>query len=536
MLRNHIGELPPACDVVVVGSGYGAGACATRLAQAGAKVVVLERGREFEHGKFPSSGVDILQQCEFNGRTLPGGQPPGLFDFRIGSDLNVLVGCGLGGTSLINANVSIAPDPRMWSDAVWPRDIRQAAETGELQKYFGRAREVLKPAPYPDKRKEPLKLKNLGLSAGGMSGATFSRAEINIDWQTCNGCGDCVTGCNNGAKRNIAMTYLPLAKQAGAQIFTECKVTHVEPGWKLHFEHAGKGHTLSAKAVVLGAGSLGSTEILLRSKARGLDVSRQVGQRFSGNGDTIAFGYNCDPVLDSVAWGMGRSRGRIVGPTITGLVDLRGSSDWKAGLVIEEGAFPSGMAKLLRPALQLAAGIEGKETRGGFGHWMRERWHELLDLVWTPARGALNRTQVYLMLGHDGADGRLELDGDDKLRVVWPELKDRDVFARCDEHAKALTTRLGGMHVRDPLWTKVLGKELVTVHPLGGCGMGDDPDGGAVDHKGRVFRGSGGVFEGLYVADAAVIPTSLGVNPLLTITALAERVAEHAARDLGFAK
>jgi cholesterol oxidase len=179
----------------------------------------------------------------------------------------------------------------------------------------------------------------------------------------------------------------------------------------------------------------------------------------------------------------------------------------------------------------IAAGI-GVPSRHGFKHWVTEKWHELLDIAW-PRHGALNRSELYLIMGHDGADGQLKLE-DGKVRVVWPELRTRAEVERANRYAKALTDKLGGDIVKDPLWTEVFGKDLVTVHPLGGCPIGPDADHGAVDHKGRVFRGSGGVWEGLYVADGAVLPTSLGVNPLLTITALAERIAEHAARELGF--
>jgi len=103
MLRNHIGELPHGCDVVVVGTGYGAGACATRLAQAGAKVVILERGREFQPGQFPKNLGEMFGETQWDRGPFSPGHPGGLFDFRVSPDLNVLVGCGLGGTSLINA-------------------------------------------------------------------------------------------------------------------------------------------------------------------------------------------------------------------------------------------------------------------------------------------------------------------------------------------------------------------------------------------------------------------------------------------------
>jgi cholesterol oxidase len=551
MLRNHIGELPTACDVVVVGSGYGAGACATRLAQAGAKVVVLERGREFERGQFPDDLGKLFSETQWDRGPFSPGHPSGLFDFRVSKDLNVLVGCGLGGTSLINANVSIEPDARLWADDAWPKEIRAEYAGGDMKKYFGRAREVLKPAPYPDKRKEPSKLAHLALAAGGVPNAKFHRAEVNVDWDRCTGCGDCVTGCNHGAKRTVTMTYLPLAKAAGAQIFTECKVTHVEPvgggapassarrggglqppdqiDWKVHFQHGEKTLALSARAVILGAGALGSTEILLRSE---IGKSKQVGRRFSGNGDVIACGYDCTDVMDSIGWGTGRARGRVVGPTITGVVDARETANWKDGIIVEEGAFPSGLAKALRWAMPFLNVGEGVPSRHGIKHAMHELWHEVLD-VFDPRHGALNRSELYLIMGHDGADGELQMD-DGKVRVVWPQLRDRAAIKRANEYADAITKKLGGDFVKDPLYTELFGKELVTVHPLGGCPMGDDADKGAVDHAGRVFRDSGEPWQGLYVADGAILPTSLGVNPLLTITALAERVAEHAARDLGF--
>jgi cholesterol oxidase len=95
---------------------------------------------------------------------------------------------------------------------------------------------------------------------------------------------------------------------------------------------------------------------------------------------------------------------------------------------------------------------------------------------------------------------------------------------------------VGARYVKSPLAATNMGTKPATAHPLGGCGMGDDASSGVVDHKCQVFNGKGGVHAGLYVCDGAIIPRSIGVNPLLTITALTERAMIHFARDhnLGF--
>src|SRR5208282_1001942 len=115
--------------------------------------------------------------------------------------------------------------------------------------------------------------------------------------------------------------------------------------WLVHYEVLGVGRekfkapdaTVAADVLILGAGSLGSTEILLRSKARGLALSDQVGERFTGNGDTLAFAYNTDQVINGVGWGH-HPQGEIppVGPCITSVIDLRHQKVLDDGMVIEE--------------------------------------------------------------------------------------------------------------------------------------------------------------------------------------------------------
>ncbi|TMQ21953.1 MAG: GMC family oxidoreductase [Deltaproteobacteria bacterium] len=555
-------------DVIVIGSGYGAGVCAARLAEAGARVVVLERGREFGAAqRFPDTAQQIGDNVQIDSDLFSRRHRLGLYNFHINRDLDVLVGCGLGGTSLINANVAIKPDPRVLMQPMWPKKIREAAERKirdavdqehpSLEAYFERARAVLDPAQYPDRPRIPRKLAAM-LAQGGercLVNVHFGEDETNsigVPQRPCNGCGDCITGCNFFAKKTLCFTYLPIAKSYGAKIFVQCDVSHIERAsdgrWIVRYQRLSDGdepvaadRSLTARSVIVGAGVLGTAGILLRSKAQGLAISDELGGRFSGNGDALALAYNCDQRLDTVGFGnrvgdapFARPAGLDeVGATILGLIDRRDGGKLDDGIIIEEGAFPSGLARLLRVLVQAVAGVTGSETQHGFAHWFHERLEEGRDLFGDSREGALNRSLLFLVMGHDGADGFIELSSDGRPVVRWPQLHTRSLFTAEDRLAKVIAGRLGGMFVSDPLNTPLLMNNLITVHPLGGCPMADDGINGVVDSAGRVFSDDGKTHPGLYVSDASVIPTSLGVNPLWTISALAEWIAENVARDLG---
>jgi cholesterol oxidase len=563
-LANPIDELdrPDAkVDVIVIGSGYGAGVCAARLAQAGAQVVVLERGREFafDHGKpFPETPEQLRANAQIDGWPFPRRHRLGLYNFHINRDLDVLVGCGLGGTSLINANVVIKPDPRVMQRASWPDAIRQAGEHGALDPYYDRAHSVLQPSRYPDSRQPvPRKLTAM-LNNGGQKCCLnvhygpADRNSIGVEQGSCKDCGDCITGCNFKAKKTLCFTYLPIAKSYGARIFVQCDVQHITraadgESWTVHYQRLRRGdediaatHTLTARTVILGAGVLGTVGILKRSKRRGLALSDALGRRFSGNGDAFAFAYNCDERLDTVGYGNQLQPPNFevpagvspVGAAILGVIDGRATENVDDGIIIEEGTVASGMAGLMRILVQ-AAGAFGVETQHGFTHWFHERLEEGRDLLGGSPDGALNRTLVFLLMGHDGADGVIELDDDERPVVHWRRLHTENLFTAENALARAITSKLGGVFVKDPLNTRLFLNNLATVHPLGGCAMANDCATGVVDHAGRVFSDDGNTYPGLYVADGSVIPTSLGANPLWTISAIAERIAEHAVRDLG---
>src|SRR5262245_32520879 len=144
-LSSPQSESKPHYDVVVIGSGYGGGVAASRLARAGERVCVIEKGKEFLTGEFPSRLPELRRELQLNGGKMRSGSRTGLFDFRLGADIHVLVGCGLGGGSLINAGVALRPDARVFADPVWPE---QFSADGLLELGFKRAAAMLRPQRY----------------------------------------------------------------------------------------------------------------------------------------------------------------------------------------------------------------------------------------------------------------------------------------------------------------------------------------------------------------------------------------------------
>ena len=157
-LSSPLSALKSHYDVAVVGSGYGAGVAAARLASTGRSVCVLERGREIAVGEFPARLTDMQREMQVSSSAGRIGDRAGLFDVRLGRDVHVAMGCGLGGTSLINANVCLEADPRVFEDPCWPAP---ALRDGLMAEGLTRARAMLRPKPYPGLRKL-LKLSHIG--------------------------------------------------------------------------------------------------------------------------------------------------------------------------------------------------------------------------------------------------------------------------------------------------------------------------------------------------------------------------------------
>jgi cholesterol oxidase len=540
-------------DFVIVGSGYGGAIAAARLATAGLKpqpsICVLERGKEWQPGDFPETTVDVL------GATRSDLNPLGLYELLNYRDISIIKGAGLGGTSLINANVAIRPDREVFESSDWPRGVKHDA----MQPYYDRAHQVLAARPHP-RAQQLAKVQALGRRAQQIGSSVqaldiavnFSIKGLNpygVHQQECIDCGNCVSGCNVSAKNTVCMNYLPMAKRAGARIFTQTTVDWIEKlpdgRWRIHGRryadlYSVEAFTMDARNVILSAGSLNSTEILLRSEMHGLSVSPALGSRFSGNGDFFGLAYNGELETDVLGYRKadlpGPGDSPQPGPNIVGVLRYSQNQPESQRITVEDFSFPSAYADAAKTVF---GAIQGEKTVAGNEDEQRARLLKDLDFT-GPSRnrdGAMNHSMLYLVMGHDNARGTILFDApwykpDGRIEVSWDRVGQQQVFTRMNEELRRHARALRANFISNPTWSVFNLGHLITAHPLGGCPMGDDYLQGAVDEFGRVFAGDGTVHTGLYVADGAVIPSALGVNPFLTISALTERLVERKIRQL----
>jgi cholesterol oxidase len=566
-------------DVLIVGSGYGGAAAAAELSRCpGQKIVVLERGREYLAGQFPGRMAELPGHVRFStpAAESPAGRWEGLFDLRLGPDVNVVLANGLGGGSLINAGVMEPARPAVFAQPPWPQALRQ--DPAQMTAWYERAGRLLGSV---DAAGRPNTIDRLDghapkraqwLQQLGDASAPARRPAITValdahpqspaglDLQRCIACGDCATGCNHGAKQSLDTNLLLQARQRGARLISGASVLRLERleagGWTVRVNHTDEflrqrqlePFALRARRVVLAAGSLGSTEILLRSRAAGLALSDRLGHQFSGNGDVLAAAVQAPQPLNAVADEAQAPASRGVGPTITAMLDVRDEHDFSetGGFVVQDLAIPGPLRWAWEESFALAECLDGLARPDDSQHGAEVAF----DDPYTVRPEATARMLPLAIMGQDSAQGQLRLADAGALAeglasVHWPGLKDEPRVAA--RHAW-LETRLraqGARLLANPLWRLLpadleflLGGQrgpMLTVHPLGGCAMADHAALGVVNEWGQVFRGRAGavVYDDLVVLDGAIMPSALGINPALTITALALRALGALMRQWG---
>lgn len=217
------------------------------------------------------------------------------------------------------------------------------------------------------------------------------------------------------------------------------------------------------RCVFLGAGALGTTEILLRSKQRGLPMSPAVGTKMSGNGDILAFGYNTDYEVNSMARTY-RDSAPPVGPTITGVIDCRDQGNPLEGFVIEEGAVPKALVSSIQVVLE---GMPGKifPRPWDLAHRFRHLMSGLRSRLFGPYSrgGSVQRTQVYLTMSHDSNQAYLTLNESGRPVMQFLGVGARKRVAYLNEVLAKATNGVGGTHINN-LFFAALGKQ--EVHPV----------------------------------------------------------------------
>jgi cholesterol oxidase len=506
-------------DAVVVGSGFGGGIAACRLAEAGRRVCVLERGRRFSGADFPDS-PDEAPRLLWH----PTANPDGMFELRLMRNLTVITAAGVGGGSLIYANVQLRAPADVFA-AGWPDAITGA----ELDPWYTRTEAALDPVTTP--ADPALNKVHAFAEAGRRAGRTAELLPVAVHFgadrehpfsgvrqRGCQNLGRCDIGCPVNAKNTVDITYIAQAERHGAEVRASHLAERIGPPvrsggrWEVAYRdlRSGERGRVAAPILILAAGTVGTPRLLLTNRRRLPKLSPALGSRFSGNGDALGIAF------DPQAPGVQDARNDF-GPVMTSRLDFGD----ERRLMLADGGLPANFDVLLDVA-------RGVDVIRGWRRWVI-RGRLLLTLAgWTdqalrPREVRLREkppdtsSLIFLMIGRDAADGQMRLTPlFRRFDIRWSKAGSAQLFADLERTAHELGDAAGAKTFYalegGPLST------FATVHPLGGCPMADDPARGVVDDGGRVYG-----YDGLYVLDGSIVPTALGVNPSKTIAALAER-------------
>lgn len=518
-------------DVVVIGSGFGGAITACRLAQADKSVCILERGKHWEKEHFPRT-IGQVARSFWDHKNF------GLLDYRVFKKIDVIQASGVGGGSLVYFNVHERAQPEIFMKPGWPAGVKR--ET--LDPFYDKAKDMLNAVPLAPPKGRDFPGRTDALLDGGKgigrkprlmdiavyTGPDRKNPHSEMPQGGCVYCGNCMLGCHVHAKNTLDLNYIPVAMQHRAEVFALHRATNIEPleggGYRVHFLHFhprddglednGTPGSVCGRKVVVSAGSLGSTELLLncRDNSKTLpNISPMLGKRFSGNGDFLLAG----------TFDVNRDIDPGNGPSITAGFDC--STDDNT-IFVQDLGFPDPFLWYLEGALPLPGRWEQIK------HFLKIYILRILGLSKASGftvgvqrlfqGGITTRFMPYLGMGTDAGDGEMKL-SDTNIDIDWKNAQSKKMFREMEDVLEQISTKLEGNYKTSPLWKWPI-RKLLTAHPLGGCIMGESADTSVVNEFGEVWN-----YEDLYVADGSIIPTALAINPSATISALSERIADH---------
>ena len=572
-------------EAVIIGSGFGGAVMSARLSKRWpGKVLLLERGKEYPLGAYPRSPADMADNVwcpdgdnvrrprAVHKRKNERGHLAGMFDIRHFDKIDTVTSAVFGGGSQIYANVFLRPPEAVFEQG-WPETLRRPV----LAPYYDVAQQVLGARPVPPatgpqdrryiKRTEqfqafaheaglPTRMADICVYFGNDYSYRGSNQPLPLGVQepnrygalqtSCTYCGECDIGCNVQAKNSVDHNYLHVARHRyQTEVRTQAVAERVVPlgadgrddpnadgqhGYRVYYRDLGQGqtHSVTAQRVVVSAGTLGTSELLLRCRDvhKTLPrISQRLGQQFSGNGDFLAFAVDGKKEVNST-----------YGPVITQYTDhhLYKDLDRKQAFLLEDASYPTqvgwataALGPVMNP-FRMMWETSKQVLAYAFDRFYPGRKNSSVGYMMQKlfSHDLSKYSAVLLCMGLDNAKGVLRLNRQGWLEIDWPQESNRPLYDAIIALGKRFTGFIGGKHfVPMPTWLWPV-KNNVTVHPLGGCALADTPEQGVVSasdgSRGQVFG-----YQGLYVADGSLMPTALGANPVATITALSEWIAHE---------
>jgi cholesterol oxidase len=521
-------------DFIVIGSGFGGSVSALRLTEKGYRVAVLEMGRRWAPLSFPRTSWSIHRWF-----WRPRLGLHGFFNMRFFRHATIFHGCAVGGGSITYAATLLPPPDKVWQSGSWAGLVNWKTE---MPLHYQTASRMLGVTQNNILGAADQLLQRTGEIAG--SGETFYRTRVGIfqaaegkagntsvpdpffggkgpPRTTCTGCGGCMMGCRYGAKNSLDLNYLYLAEECGGRVFPETKVVDVKPladvsdgsaGYEVHTVNSTalvrqRPGRFTCRGVVFSASSLGTMELLFRLKEKGSlpGLSGRVGKHVRTNSESI-IGARIPRSAEDLSQGIAIGSGIYIDEHTH----------------IEAVRYPNGSDTMGLLTTMLTDG------RPGFlriGMWAKNMLsHLLLHPIkafrlfrpWGWAREAT------ILLCMQAVEGHIEMQW--QRSWFWPFSKmlvsrgDKvpTYIPKANEFARQFAKVAGGTAMS--MLPEILFDIPGTAHCIGGCVIADSPEHGVVDNHHRVFG-----YRNMYICDGSVVSTNLGVNPSLTITALAER-------------
>jgi cholesterol oxidase len=518
-------------DWLIIGSGFGGSVAALRLAEKGYRVAVLECGRRFEDDDFAENSWQMRRYY-----WMPKLGLKGILRLTLFRDVFVASGCGVGGGSLGYANTLYRARPAFYTDHQWAELEDWEAE---LERWYQEAERMLGVTRYDEDTPADLLLKQYADEHG--FGDTYAKTPVGVflgqEGRTvpdpffggsgpartgCVRCGQCMLGCRYGAKNTLVKNYLYLAERLGVQITPERTVLDIRPrgaadgsdGYVVTHERSGawirrERRQLTARGVVIAAGTLGTNKLLFSSKVRGSlpRVSDRLGHLVRTNSESI---------LAVTAPDARRDFTRAVAITSSVHPDLDTHIE-----PVTYGA--GGDSQSLLFWLLTEAGRRGTQPLHLALNIVR---HPRLAVRAMRVRGWSRRTVILLVM--QSLDNAIRL----QVKRRWPNGNvvltteqdpnnpNPDKIPAAYRAAEWLQQRIAG--TPQASFTEAIFSIPTTAHILGGATIGANPESGVIDAHHRVFG-----YDNLLVCDGAAVPANVGANPSLTITALAERAISH---------